>query len=318
MTCVAAYCSALQCVTVCCSVYIRDLISQEPHIPLFVCHMTHSNHLCCSVLQCVAVRYSVLQCIYQGPHITKALHPTICVWHDSFEWPHIFSCHMTHSRVTCLIHVWLDLFTCDMTHSRVTWLIHVWLDSCTCDMTHSRATWHIMQVWHDSFTCSMTHSCLTWLIISSLKNMWPDSTQESIIVFSYIHLHACKTPLVSCVTFWSNTGCGCKGSGHPWKQHACLLICIVYVIQTAPYVPSKEPCVSTKEPCMSSNEICMPPHISPLCHQKRPTAHEKSPIYLDKRPVCHQMMPTSKSTRYVMTRRLLLIKQPYTTLYAIK
>jgi len=99
---VAAYCSALQCVTVCCSVYIRDLISQEPYIPLFVCDMTHSNDLCCSVLQCVAVRYSMLQCIYKGPHITRAPHPTICVSYDSFESPVLQRIAVRCSALQCV------------------------------------------------------------------------------------------------------------------------------------------------------------------------------------------------------------------------
>ena len=109
--------------------------------------------VCCSVLQCVAVRCSVLQSyvvsspskLYDVTHdlficVTWLIFSLLesrsqTVWRDSFicgtVWRHTFIC------VTWLIHMWRDVFI------RVTWLIH------TCDVTHS-------YVCGDSFIC-VTH-----------------------------------------------------------------------------------------------------------------------------------------------------------------
>jgi len=112
--------------------HIHDLRDR----PAFMCAVPHS-HMTCSVLQCVAVYCSILLCVLQciaaccivlqcvavccsvlqwgtwhdneRPHITRALHPIIPMWRDSF-----------HSHDTCM---------CDMTQSYSTWLNHVWHDN---------------------------------------------------------------------------------------------------------------------------------------------------------------------------------------------
>ena len=106
----------------------------------------------------------------------------IHMWHD-FCHIHIhidMVCGMTHSYVTCLIHMWHDSFICDMTHSYMTWLIHMWhdschmyngqgirrqlcaLDSCICDMT--------FHIWPAALIYDMTHVYVPWLI-----QVWHDS-----------------------------------------------------------------------------------------------------------------------------------------------
>ena len=111
-----------------------------------------------------------------------------CVRHDAF------TCDMTHSHATLLIHMWHESFTCDITHLHVTLLIHMPDDSFACaawlirlcvflvffwtclwktnaclrhDASHDTLLIHM---WLYSFTCDMTHWHVTLLI-----HMWHDS-----------------------------------------------------------------------------------------------------------------------------------------------
>ena len=87
-------------------------------------------------------------------------------------WRNSFICHMTHSCVTRLIHMWHE--SCHGS-SRVTWLIHVWDNSFICDMTHSYVTW-LIYMWHES-----CHGSTSVTIMNK-----PHHTYEEVI------LHTCK------------------------------------------------------------------------------------------------------------------------------
>jgi len=141
------------------------------------------------------------------------------VWHDSFTW----LIHMTHSYVTCLIHMWHDSLVCDMTNSYVTWLDHIWHELISSHMNESRHTSRHMSNKHESrhahkwvinesrcivhmcvcmcaFIRDMIHVSVRWLLHPYATHSYVSRMHESrhahkrvllygINVYTYLHIH---------------------------------------------------------------------------------------------------------------------------------
>ena len=79
----------------------------------------------------------------------------ICNMTDSYLYHHAFKCDLTHSNMTCLVHMWHAWLICDMTHLHVSRLIYLWDDSSTGFKTHS-------------YIGDENYAHVTWLIIREL------------------------------------------------------------------------------------------------------------------------------------------------------
>jgi len=139
----ATHCNTLQHTATHCETQDKDKSKEVQHV---TCDTTHSN-----VVTWVAI----------SRHIRGMT--SVCV---------TFTCHMTPSHVTWLIHMWHDSFTCDLTPSCVTWLIHMWHD-----------------LFIDSFIRGTTHSYVTGVAISAIHT-WPSSRAIHVsgVAFSAVHV----------------------------------------------------------------------------------------------------------------------------------
>jgi len=171
-------------------------------------------HMCCSVLQCVAVCCSVLQCVMWLVDMCCMTRwciwhdSLICVWHDtthvqtvmsvtSFQKIRVrrhdsscLSCHVTHINESCHTCQWL-VHMCGMTH----W--YVWYDSLicvtwlvdTCGMTH----WY---VWHDSWTQvtwhDMTEYWSLWFHVTCVNELChePSRSKKDMAVYRWLVCYA--------------------------------------------------------------------------------------------------------------------------------
>jgi len=131
-------------------------------------------------------------------------------------------CDMTHSHVTCLLHLW-------HLHSPVAWLTHVRLDTFTRDMIHSRVAWRI-------------HASHASFIPSQNKNVTRELTQKICLCS---HTYTCLPASMHFFIVWlcfPDTGYGCKGYGpyvtwliHVWHDSLwCNMInsCSTWLIHT--------------------------------------------------------------------------------------
>ena len=150
LQCVAVCCSVLQCVAVCCSVLQSVAVCCSLLQSVAVCcSVLQSVALLCSVLQCVAVCFVTLKKATHRYYITGRHSVAVCctvlqyvaVCYSVF-------CHSQDSDTSLLHHrqtfsqvpfydslkspPTTDSFVYDMTHSCVTCLIHVCHDSFTC------------------------------------------------------------------------------------------------------------------------------------------------------------------------------------------
>ena len=135
-------------------------------------HVTYMNESC----HTYELRANLLSVLMLGSssitHMNESRH--------AYEWvmSHIWTSHVTHERVTWLIHLFLCwCWVLHLSHTR--WLI------CMCDMTHS-------YVWHDSFICvtwlihmcDMTHLSRTWtcdMTHPSITHIWIRDEEPSVM-----------------------------------------------------------------------------------------------------------------------------------------
>ena len=133
LQCATVFCSVLQCVAVCVALFCTVLycVAQCCSELQFVAVFPE----CCSAMQCVATCCSVLQ-LGTSDDQRPTSHHSCVTWlirltwhiHVSMTWM-TWMDHITREWVMSLIHVSCDPFTCDVTHSCVTRLIHLWHDS---------------------------------------------------------------------------------------------------------------------------------------------------------------------------------------------